>query len=77
MTAQAPPARPRKRSILSLRRASGRLALAFAIGVGATLPFLSHPVEWWVRAVIGWDAASLALTALLWGHILRADATQT
>lgn len=77
MAAQAQPPHPKKRSVLSLRRASGRLVLAIGIGVAASLPFLAHPVEWWVRAVIGWDAASLALVALLWAIILRSDPDDT
>ena len=34
-------------------------------------------IEWPVRAIAGWDAASLALLALAWRIILRADARET
>jgi uncharacterized membrane protein len=72
------PGKPqRKRSLFSPRRASGRFMMAIALGVAATLPFMSHPVAWWVRAVVGWDAASLALVAILWTIILRADPLET
>lgn len=74
----AQPGRPqRRRSLLSPRRATGRLFLAIAIGAAASIPFLSYPLKWWVRAVVGWDAASLALLAILWTTILRADSDET
>jgi uncharacterized membrane protein len=72
------PARPhaRPRSPLSLRRATGRLFLAIALGA---LGFVIAPdnVAWWIRAVAGWDVAALTLVALLWAIILRADGQET
>jgi uncharacterized membrane protein len=57
---------------------SARLRLAIAIGTGvATTLVLPARVGSAFRAVAGWDAAALALGALSWLLILRADAAET
>ena len=63
-------------SPLSLRRAWGRLFFSVAAGAIAFW-FTPSRIEWPVRAVAGWDAASLTLLALAWNIILRADAHET
>jgi uncharacterized membrane protein len=57
---------------------SARLRLAIAIGTGvATTLVLPARVGSAFRAVAGWDAAALALGALSWLLILRADGAET
>jgi uncharacterized membrane protein len=64
-------------SPLSLRRAAGRLSLSVAIGVITYEWLPASRFEGPVRAIAGWDAASLAILALAWTIILRADANET
>jgi uncharacterized membrane protein len=76
MTDQATP-KPRARSALSPSRATGRLFISATLGVIAFRWLTPSSIERSVRAIAGWDAASLALLAFAWTIILRADAHQT
>jgi uncharacterized membrane protein len=65
--------------MFSLRRGTGRLfaALLFGLSAGLLTFCTDSDVQWWVRAVVGWDFGSLALVALAWGNILREGAADT
>ena len=76
MTDQARP-QPRVRSPFSPSRPSGRLLISTACGVITFAWLTPSRIEWPVRAIAGWDVASLALLALAWRIILRADARET
>jgi uncharacterized membrane protein len=67
----------RRRWGVSPRHAVGRLVTATTIGVIAFALFAPTGVEWWVRAIVGWDVGALALVTLAWSIILRADHTET
>ena len=75
--AHAPPRKTRWRSPLSPRRATGRLALSTVLGIVAFAIATPGHLPWWIRAVVGWDVASLTLVTLAWTIILRADAKET
>lgn len=66
-----------KRPRILRHRALGRLLLSAVIGFATFFFFGPTNVVWWVRAVIGWDAAALTLVVLLWSVILHADADET
>ena len=68
--------RPRRRSPIDPRRATGRLLLAVAVGTAATLLGPSA-IALPTRAVLGWDLAALVLVVLGWNIVLRADAKET
>jgi uncharacterized membrane protein len=51
--------------------------MSAALGVITFVWLTPWRIEWPVRAIAGWDAASLALLAFAWTIILRADATET
>jgi uncharacterized membrane protein len=74
----APPrAHPRVRWAVSPRHAIGRLVIP-ALLSGATLVVVSQlDFSWWQRAIVGWDVGALALIALTWSVILRADSAET
>ncbi len=59
-----------------LRRAVVRFALSSAVGV---LVWIAHRprVEWFIGAVLSWDASALAMIVLSWMVILRADPAET
>jgi uncharacterized membrane protein len=59
-----------------LRQARGRLLLALMVGV-ATATAIPAQFGLPLRAVAGWNAASLAMGALAWWLILSADASDT
>jgi uncharacterized membrane protein len=61
---------------LSPTRATVRLILSIAIGIITAATIAPH-AEWWLRALAGWDTASLALCILAWTTILRTDAART
>jgi uncharacterized membrane protein len=63
-------------SPLSLKRAMGRLFASAALGAIAAWLTPSR-LEWPVRAIVGWDAASLAILTLAWAIIVRAGAKET
>jgi uncharacterized membrane protein len=73
-----PPQKPRrKHSLLSPRRAAGRLFFA-TLAAGVAVAFITPSGQaWWQRMVIGWDIGALTLVSLVWGVILRADSTAT
>jgi uncharacterized membrane protein len=73
---QATP-KPHSGSPLSPSRATGRLLISTALGVIAFAWLTPSRIEWSVRAIAGWDAASLALLAFAWTIILRADSRET
>ncbi|MDB5212189.1 MAG: putative transrane protein, partial [Myxococcaceae bacterium] len=75
---ESPPrARPRVRWAVSPHHAIGRLFIP-ALLSGATLALLSqYDFAWWQRAIVGWDVGALALIALTWAIILRADSAET
>lgn len=76
--APSPPAAPpeRRPSLFSLRRATGRLFVALAVGVvGTAIAPAVAPLH--VRAVVGWDLGALILCLLLWNIIGRASAAET
>jgi uncharacterized membrane protein len=58
------------------RQARARMAIALAVGL-ATAWAIPARVGSVLRAVAGWDAAAVALGALAWTLILRADAAKT
>jgi uncharacterized membrane protein len=72
--------KPHTRSVFSASRATGRLIMSATFG-GITFAWLTWvtplQIEWSVRAIAGWDVASLALLAFAWTIILRADAKET
>jgi len=70
-------AKRHRRSPLSLHRPTGRLLISTALGVITFAWLTPSRFEWSVRAIAGWDAASLALLALAWTIILRADPRET
>ena len=76
MTDRAMP-QPRARSPFSPRRPSGRLLISTALGVITFVWLTPSRIEWPVRAIAGWDAASFVLLAFAWTIILRADAKAT
>jgi uncharacterized membrane protein len=76
MTHQPAP-KPRARSPLSPNRATGRLFISATVGAVAFKWLTPPSIDWSVRAIVGWDAASLVLLAFAWIIILRADAHQT
>jgi uncharacterized membrane protein len=76
MTRQ-PGLRARARSLLSPSRPTGRLLLSSALGLITFAWLTPSRIEWSVRAIAGWDVASLALLAFAWPIILRADARET
>lgn len=63
------------RFFLDPRAAGGRLLIALAVGVVATL--LAPRVEFEVRAMVGWDAAAFLFCVMAWGMIARATPTET
>lgn len=65
------------RHVMSPSRATARLMASIAIGL-ATAAWLAPPHSvWWIRALAGWDTASLTLSALAWNIIARTDARET
>ena len=76
MTDQTTP-KARARSPLSPSQSTGRLFISAVVGVITFAWFTPSRIEWPVRAIAGWDAASLTLLALAWIIILRADANET
>jgi uncharacterized membrane protein len=59
------------------KSATVRLVLSVIAGVAAFLLLTPHAIDWRLRALAGWDAASFTLAALAWIIILRADAAET
>jgi uncharacterized membrane protein len=57
-------------------RALSRVALSLALGLGACLAVLPHAPRV-VAALVGWDAAGLALLGFSWANIVSADAAAT
>lgn len=51
--------------------------MSTALGVITFAWLTPSRIEWSVRAIAGWDVASLALLAFAWTIILRADAGET
>jgi uncharacterized membrane protein len=76
MTDRSTP-KPRARSPFSPSRATGRLLISATLGAIAFVWLTPSRIEWPIRAIAGWDVASLALLAFAWTIILRADATET
>jgi uncharacterized membrane protein len=76
LTTQATP-KPQPRSPLSPSRATGRLLISTALGAIAFAWLTPSRIAWPVRAIAGWDVASLALLAFAWTIILRADSRET
>lgn len=76
VTSVAPPSLRSPHPFWDPRRASGRLLIAAAVGVGLGVAWPSH-VDWHLRGVIGWDAAAITLLALVWPRISTADAECT
>ncbi len=74
----APPRnRPRVRWAISPHHAIGRLVIPAAL-CAVTLAVVSQfDFSWWQRAILGWDVGALALIALTWSVILRADSAET
>jgi uncharacterized membrane protein len=62
---------------LSPSRPTGRLLWSTTLGVITFAWLTPSRIEWSLRAIAGWDVASLTLLALAWSIILRADATET
>jgi uncharacterized membrane protein len=69
--------RPRRRSLLSPHHAVGRFAIPASLGLLAYLVCTPQDVEWWMRAVVGWDVFGLAAVTLCWTVILKADSKET
>jgi uncharacterized membrane protein len=71
--------RPRRRArvLLSPRYAVGRLLIASSLAATAFALLAPTDKPWWVRAVVGWDVGALALVALAWSVIVRADSAET
>jgi uncharacterized membrane protein len=69
--------RARRRLPLSHKRATVRLLISTAVGIATALWLTPRHIDWSLRALAGWDAASLTLAALAWVIILKADATAT
>jgi uncharacterized membrane protein len=67
---------PAVRRLLDPGASGGRLLIALACGVFATL-LTSSAMPFRVRAVVGWDAGALVLTALAWLMILRSTPSST
>jgi uncharacterized membrane protein len=61
---------------LSPMRATGRLILSIVVGI-ATAALVAPHSEWWLRALAGWDTASLTLSVLAWAIIMTTDAEGT
>jgi uncharacterized membrane protein len=59
----------------SLQRATGRFFLSLLVGAVAMLLTPGSP-DWWLRAMVGWDATALTLLCLCW-HILRNSDART
>lgn len=76
MTDQSTPTR-QSRSPLSPSQATGRLLISLAVGVIVFMWLTPASLDWHVRAIAGWDAASITILTLAWRIILRADASQT
>jgi uncharacterized membrane protein len=70
-------AHPVARHPLSPKRATVRLALSVTIGIVAAASVNPTRSQWLLRGLAGWDAASLALVALAWTIIMKADPAQT
>lgn len=76
MSAGATPVSPRH----GVQRAPTRFVIAAASGLavhGLVSMMVPTGIPWWVRAVAGWDAASLVLLALVWNIVLRAGPAET
>ncbi len=69
--------KPHARSPFSPSRPTGRLLISAVLGVITFAWLTPSRIEWSVRAIAGWDVASLALLAFAWTIILRADAKET
>lgn len=65
-----------RRLFFDPRFAGGRLIIAAAVGVFATL-LTSSELPLRVRAVVGWDAGALVFTVLAWIMIARASPSST
>jgi uncharacterized membrane protein len=76
LTNQATP-QPRAPWLFSPSRAAGRLLISTVLGVIAFAWLTPSWIDWPVRAIAGWDAASFALLGFAWRIILRADANAT
>jgi uncharacterized membrane protein len=72
----AHPSPDRAFALLDPRRATGRLALAWAAGVAVALS-LPRDLGWAVRAVAGWDVGASVLLGLVWLIIAGADCAET
>ena len=62
---------------LSVKRATVRLLLSLGVGLVTVVGLTPSHIAWWLRAIAGWDAGALTLTALLWTIIITADAPET
>ena len=71
------PTPKKRRSFFSPRRAVGRFSVSLALGVLVFAMFTPKDVEWWMRAILGWDVMALTLVTLTWIVILRANNAET
>lgn len=66
-----------KRFLLSPTRAGGRMILVTVLGLAACFVLTPGSQAWWLRAVVGWDVAALALVVVDWATISKATAPET
>ena len=62
---------------LSPTRATVRLIVSVALGLATVAWLTPAPAPWWLRALAGWDVASLTLSTLAWVIIARSGAPET
>ncbi len=72
-----PRARPRVLWAVSPRHAIGRLVIPGLLCAASLVVVSQFDLAWWQRAIVGWDVGALALIALTWSVILRADHKET